>query len=709
MSDPSAKAGDVLPMALAPLVRVVTLAEAGGDAVAAIAALLDDTPALDGLGCAQRQAPAKVASLLVRLGARKGYRQFATRLERAIRDVAGAQQRAESEERFDQATVSASQPLAEVLRAALGGHELPAGLVSPVGWDVDAGGIARLKVDEESGDVHAVDVAHRPMIIEGRYRDVHDNTVTYALAWAGAHGGWHLHPVPRGKAADARGLVAFAAHDAPVTSNNAANLVGFLADFEAANAAHIPEARVTTSMGWHGTGADRCFLWGRSVISRDGVLGGDAVEDVPPAKWRPGQLHLLVTEPGVRALADGFRASGTWEGWLAAVAVAARHPVVMLGVYAALVPPLMAVVPTIANFVVDFCGETSRGKTTTLRLAASVWGNPDERGGGLVMSWDATRVYVERAAALTDYLPTFLDDTKRARKPEDVGRTLYDFASGVGRGRGSLLAIQRTTRSHGVLLSTGEAPATSFTNDGGTRARTLCLWGSPFGGVGPETVEDVHRLASAVLAHHGHAGPRLVEWLLSGQDAVRQVRELYRAAVERWTALANGNAVAGRTAHYVAALDVAKSLLHGALGVPAPAEDPITAAWTAVVEASFEADRASDALRDVLSWATAQQHRFYGRMEGEPGSDDTPAAGWLGAWSSRADWRFLGVLPTELRAFLERQRYDTEAILRTWEQRGWMQREEGHRTKKVTVGGRKERCVVITRTGIDGVNNEDRP
>jgi hypothetical protein len=103
----------------------------------------------------------------------------------------------------------------------------------------------------------------------------------------------------------------------------------------------------------------------------------------------------------------------------------------------------------------------------------------------------------------------------------------------------------------------------------------------------------------------------------------------------------------------------------------------------------------------VLSWATAQQHRFYGRMEGEPGSDDTPAAGWLGAWSSRADWRFLAVLPTELRAFLERQKYDAEAVLRTWEQRGWTQREEGHRTKKVTVGGRKERCVVIVRLAVE--------
>ena len=75
------------------------------------------------------------------------------------------------------------------------------------------------------------------------------------------------------------------------------------------------------------------------------------------------------------------------------------------------------------------------------------------------------------------------------------------------RGRGSPQGVQRTTRAHGVLLSTGEAPATSFTNDGGTRARTLCLWGSPFGGAG--TPKAVRRylnceFPSASVLHQPH-------------------------------------------------------------------------------------------------------------------------------------------------------------------------------------------------------------
>ncbi|MBK9367391.1 MAG: DUF927 domain-containing protein [Deltaproteobacteria bacterium] len=94
-----------------------------------------------------------------------------------------------------------------------------------------------------------------------------------------------------------------------------------------------------------------------------------------------------------------------------------------LGLYAALVPPLLDLLPHSSNFILDLCGETSLGKTTALRFAASAWGCPDERGSGLFYSWDASRVFIERAAALGDYLPLFLDDTKRARRREDVGHT----------------------------------------------------------------------------------------------------------------------------------------------------------------------------------------------------------------------------------------------------------------------------------------------
>ncbi len=323
-----------------------------------------------------------------------------------------------------------------------------------------------------------------------------------------------------------------------------------------------------------------------------------------------------------------------------------------------------------------------------------------------VGTWDSTRVWIERAAGVLGNLPLFLDDTKRARRPEDVGRTLYDLASGSGRGRGSVGGLRDTGRWRTVLLSTGEAPATSFTNDGGTRGRTLGLWGSPFGGADESTVAAVQRVTRQVLAHHGHLGPLAIRWLVDVPEARGLVRDGYAEASARWTDLANGHPVASRAAQYVAALEIAARVVHEVLGVPRPEGTPLDHAWSAVCAASGDADRASDALREVLSWAAGQQARFWGQPTVKATSEDGPPGGWLGSWSGDDNWTQLAILPTEVKGFLARQAFDPEAILQTWADRGWLLTEGRHRTRKVTVGARKVRCTVLTRAACDAVSGD---
>ena len=672
-------------------------------AIRLVAEALGDGMVMRGFVAAQRADPAAVSGLLMRLGGVAGLKLRAEKLERAIRDEARNQEAIEMQARIESAQERRPNFIAASLAECLSGHPLPAGLVCPDGWEITASGIFRRRIHRDSGDTRSVEVSHRPIVVEGRLRDVQDNTVSLALGWPTAAGRWHVHPAPRLQVADARQLVMLAAHDAPVTSNNAAELVAFLGDFEAANARHIPELRVSSRMGWHGRGADRCFLWGRSQVRPGEILTASPIEDEAPARWAGGQVHLLVTDVGLRGLVEGFRAEGSWAGWIACVNHAAPYPAVFLGLYAALVPPLLDLLPHSSNFILDLCGETSLGKTTALRLAASAWGCPDERGSGLLFSWDASRVFIERAAALGDFLPLFLDDTKRARRREDVGHTLYDYSSGIGRGRGTPQGVQRPTRAHGVLLSTGEAPATSFTEDGGTRARTLCVWGSPFGGASRETAAAVTAISAGINLHFGHAGPRLLQWLIDAPEATAFVVDEHEAQLTRWTGLANGNPVASRLAQHVAAMAVAQRILHEKLGVPEPEADPLPLLWQAVLQSTVESDRPADALRAVLSWATSQQRRFWGQLKGAPGDDDAPHAGWLGAWSRQAAWPSLAILPTELKSFLAREKYDAEAVLRAWEDRGWLKRDAEHRTAKVTVGRRKERCIVITRAAIDSV------
>ena len=693
------------------LARLRELAVGQGAPAAVIEAVqvaTADRAMVAALGACHRADRARFDGLILALGSVRGLKATAAVLARTAKEEGERQEKAERSTRARRAAAPASSKLVTSLEPCLRGYSLSTDLVAPPGYDIDDCGVRKRVVNEDTGEETIIPVAARPFVTVARCVNIQDHTVVSLLAWLKVGGGWGQHTVPRVTVSDARALVTLANLDAPVHSNNASDCVAYIAAFEATNAAVLPEALVSPIMGWCGTDTDLSFLWGRNQVRADGIHSSGSVDELPPSSWRAGQIHLLPSDPGLRSAAAGFHAAGSWEGWVDCVREVTPYPRVMLAIFAAMVPPLMRFLPSLSNFVLDFSGVTSQGKTTALRAAASVWGSADERGDGILHTWDNTHVFAERIAALCNYLPLFLDDTKRARKREDVGRAVYNHASGVGRGRGSLTSVQRTTRTHSVLLSTGEEAITSFTNDGGTRARCICLWGSPLGGADTATVEVVRRLNAGIMAHYGHLGPTLVQKLASDVASRDDVRRVYETEMEAWTKLANGNGVASRAAQYVAALAVAEQLFYAITGLPRPTTPAVNEAWEAVLKGSVEADRATDALRQVISWATGQQARFHGRLEAEGTDSGTaPAAGWLGAWARGENWRYLAVLPTELRAFLERQKFDADAVLRTWADREWLQRDGRHLGRKVTIGERSDRCFAMSREACDLVSEND--
>ena len=203
---------------------------------------------------------------------------------------------------------------------------------------------------------------------------------------------------------------------------------------------------------------------------------------------------------GDEQIARAFHSQGTIEKWERAIRRLKNYPRVLILLYASFVPPLLMILRA-PNFIVDICGRTTTGKTIALRIAGSVWGCPDEMAHeSTIHSWDSTPVWLERTASLHSGIPIILDDTKRARKPAVVADMLYLFANGRGRGRGNLQSLELGGSWRTVLISSGEAPATSFTQDGGTRTRVLEVRGLPFKGQGERKAKLVARLDREVRA-----------------------------------------------------------------------------------------------------------------------------------------------------------------------------------------------------------------
>jgi len=598
------------------------------------------------------------------------------------------------DDRPELASAPPSAAAASHLPAEWAGAPVADGTRLPNGYLFDDGRLLReIARATASGDIsirHEL-VAPCALVIVGRLRDVRSGRESTRIAWR--REGWHHQVVDRAVVANARKLVDLAGYGLPVNSTTARAQVDYLSAFEASNIQNLPRADMSAQMGWQQ--GYTSFLWGHRLITADAVGPAVVLDEVAPEEWGGAGLAFRGADVGDEQLARGCELGGTMEGWLAAARELAQYPVAAMAIYASLASCLLEVVDA-NNFVVDWCYTTSSGKTTALRLAASVWGNPNERAGAaFVHGWDENRVWIERAAAVLTGMPLILDDTKRAKTPRMVAQTVYDVQSGRGRGRGSLEGLRATSTWRTVLLSTGEDPITSFSEDGGTRARALPLWAQVFGQKDAATGEFVQRLDLEVRTHYGHAGPAFVRWLLSIRDQWGErwegLRDAHRELRSRYVDKAGGDAVKGRLAEYMATLEIAALCAEEAFGLELDCNEHFRRLWGLCTSEAAEADRASVALAHVLSWAHSNKDTFHGR------ASRSPARGWSGKWEGK-DLLFF---PSVLDEVLTAAGHNVTAMRRLWAERGWIESSKGYQ-------GQVQRRIDGTRAWVVSICEEAR-
>ncbi len=686
----------------------VEAAEGKPARVEALSALLGNEICMVHLAEAYVHDEAKVAAELQRLRAIRGLAAPVDDLVRMVKKGAAevrARQRKEESQDISPGLVAASLP-----DAPLGDR-----LLVPGGWKLTGTGTFEVQKSENQDGPKEYMVAPSPILIIGRMIDVNDGTTWWLIAWR-RDGRWIQRNIPRERGSDARALVGEAKHDLPVNSNNAGVVVKYLGDFETVNLDKIPRANVSRSMGWQGRNGELGYLWGRMLIRHE---KGDQVSDLAldeedPSTWSTDTVHFHADQDdGAAQLADAFTAGGTYQGWREAVLRCTLYPKVMVALYAGLVSPLLPLVPEVANFVINWSGVTSTGKTTTLRVPASAWGRPDERAGGCLLTWDMTRVAIERTGSIIGHIPLILDDTKRAKWPKMVPQVIYDLCSGRGRMRGSITGMQRTVSTRSVMLSTGESPATSSTEDGGSRARVIEVSGPPFEGTDEATSKLVVELTQALMIHYGHAGPMMVKALHARQEKWKGMPKVCRDLTAYWLGLAKGHPVASRVAAYFGILELAGAMAHQLFDLPGDVRKNLKVIWELILESVADADPPRRALRQLRAWAASNAARFWGRHEVIEGRDFSniriPNDGWAGAWERGPSWDHIAFIPTVMEKTLRELGHEPEGILQAWFERGWLDTDTRRRKRKATVYQGRARCYCVRREAFQEAGEDGPP
>lgn len=331
-------------------------------------------------------------------------------------------------------------------------------------------------------------VCTTPLLFKERYRNIETGKEKWVLTHFG-YGEWEdLPPIPASYLGNPQKLITLKDYGVSVDSNRAKSLVSYLTTIDELNRDHIPEIKSVGHCGWLKDGSFYPYCEGVQFDGNQDFL------------------------PMVNAVEE----KGEYTAWIQKVQeVKNRSIEVRLALDATFAAPLISILDALI-FIVHLWGESSNGKSTTLQLCASVWGDPAR----LCHSCKTTQTSLDLRCGTLKNLPLIADETQLLKGNRGSGELgIYDLTQGRGKARSNTTLGQRPTETWAnTLVTAGENPLVSSDSMAGEINRVLqieCkddfdLIGNP--GEIKELIRDCH----------GHAGKRFVEFLSKQKDEIKK-------------------------------------------------------------------------------------------------------------------------------------------------------------------------------------------
>lgn len=553
----------------------------------------------------------------------------------------------------------------------LDGAPVGPGLRMPYGYEVHAKGTI-WKTAEQEGKEDTL-VCDDAILIRRIVLDLYTGEERVELTFK-RFGEWKTLLVDRRAVRDSRGIVASLAGFGPqVDTGNAAEVVRWLAKFDHVNQARLTRTTCVPRCGWH----QHEGVW---KFVAPGLLTDEA---------------LIFDERGSGgATTAGLRVAGSPEAQLEALtAIANEETAAATAIFAALATPLLRRFG-LDGFAVHLFGDSSRGKSTMLRGAASIYGDP--RHSSWVASWNTTQVGLEmRAHALSD-LPCCIDEAGVA---DERMRTaaVYMLANGVGRSRGAKAGgLRDTPEWRTIVISTGELDLVAEDANTGAQVRVLRR---RVQGVGRWGAPEVTNFNATVSENYGHLGQRWLGALstMDDEDLAAYAKVVKKLAAE---IAGTGSNLRARQATYLALLIFTERLAHHLVGF-GTSDGRLCSAVTLDAEEEHAVESAAERARaDIADWIAGRLHMSFARVV-EDGVRDGHIRGELCGYY-RADRRpdrtdFLWVIPGALKAALTERGHQWRAIRNEWAERGWIVDHDpgrGDRNRHIPGAGQTKRRLV---------------
>ncbi|MGN1298317.1 MAG: DUF927 domain-containing protein [Clostridia bacterium] len=292
---------------------------------------------------------------------------------------------------------------------------------------------------------------------------------------------WQYAIVEKKIIASNTAIIQLANRGIEVNSENAKNLVSYLADIIELNDLETTDG--ITHLGW----INKDFIPYTSKYKYDGDVA-------------------------YKNIFESVSEKGNYETWKQEIKkLRANSRTLRFLMASSFASPLVKIFQ-INPFVVHLWGKSSNGKTVAQMVCASIWGNPSK--GKLLSSLDSTKVASERLCNFLRNMPLILDElqiTKTKYKTYDT--LIYELTEGKGRDRGTVDGgLTETTEWDNIIIVSGEEPITNTSSKEGVKNRVIEIEENE------KIIENGNEVVNLILNNYGFAGKEFIKIIQNKED-----------------------------------------------------------------------------------------------------------------------------------------------------------------------------------------------
>lgn len=342
-------------------------------------------------------------------------------------------------------------------------------------WRADDLGVVLNDVTAQGVPITITACPH-PIIPIERYINLDTDTEKIKLAFF-KDSRWREVTVDAGTVLNKTSIIQLADRGVLVTSESAKELVKYLSDVISLNAREIPLYNSIGRLGW----IDGDFIPYNDSVKYDG-------------------------DADFKSIYDNVTYEGSYDLWLEHIKELREDINIRLVLAASFASPLIEVVGALP-FILHLWGTTGFGKTVTLMVASSVWGNPEM--GCLTRTMNMTANAMARTSAFLYNIPFCADELQQIKQSwNNYDSLIMYLTEGIDRGRAKARGgVEQTKIWRNSFIFTGEEPITKAVSGGGVKNRVIEIECEN------KIIQDGNYTANLVKANYGYAGRAFIAHL----------------------------------------------------------------------------------------------------------------------------------------------------------------------------------------------------